>query len=79
MINRFRVAMTLVVASQATFVGILGYATQIDYKFPVLAAIGLFGASIFLGIVSVQMPSWQASESVSKAASSAEKPDTNKD
>lgn len=73
-LDRFRIAMTLVGATQVALVGMMAYATQIDYSIPAVLAIGMTGASIFLAFVSVQMPSWKASPEVSKAATSSETP-----
>lgn len=72
MLDRFRVAMTLVGAMQVAIVGMMAYATQISYSIPAVIAIGMTGLSLFLAFVSVQMPSWQSSPGVSKEATATE-------
>lgn len=73
--NRFRIAMTLVEATKVALVGGMAYATQVPgFQLPIEWAIGGTVAALFLGVVSAQMPSWQASPAVSAAATVAEKP-----
>jgi hypothetical protein len=76
-LDRFRVAQTLVQASQVALAAGLAAGTGDTpmYRLPNAIAFGAVILVTFLAVVSANMPSWSASKAVSAAASAAEKPD----
>lgn len=74
--DRFRVAQTLVQATQFALAAALAGGTGLApiYQLPQPVALGMVVLTGFLGVVSAQMPSWSASGTVSRAATAAEAP-----
>lgn len=74
--DRFRIAQSLIQATQVAIAAGLaaGAGDAPIYRLPSIAAFGAVVLVAFLGVISSQMPSWQASGAVSRAALAAEAP-----